>query len=798
MDALSFQRLDFQLVLDHLRGYAKSSAAREQIKKTRPWTDLETINRHFDGVEELLGLLDRGGRLQIGDFDDCGEILERLAKPHSVLQAESWLQLHRFLHITRQVQKQLRDARETMPACWEQAESLDPVHSLGAEIRRVFDEEGQVRDKASEDLRQCRRKMQQLRKELEKVLQRLLARFSSDVLQDGYVTERAGRRTLPVRAGARSKVPGIVHDTSNSGETLFIEPLDAVEPANQLFAEENREREIIQKIFADLADFGRGFIPMLQTNRAILVQLDLWNARARLANRHNLHRPTLGQDIPLHLMQAHHPLIYFESPEESVPLHIKLEKENRTLVITGPNTGGKTTCLKTIALTALMAQSAIPVAAAADSKLSLFQQVLAEIGDDQSVAEKISTFSGHIRRISEILQDAGEESLVILDELGKATDPLQAGALGRAILEALCEAGALTLVTTHLPTLKDWGHEYPAARNASFKLDARSHRPLYHLEMDTPGLSEAFTIARMEGLPEAIVERARHALPCEEREMAELLETLHQKEADLRLELEKAKQARQKAEKAKLDFQSKRAATDKRKTELDLQLEKEYKELLDKARKDLEKRIANLPSRQALADARRQVQQDQKGAEQRIASLQRQEEKILQSALPPQKDKEISTANWQPMEGEYAALKKTGQTGKIISTDVAKGRAKILVGSLQLDVKTQELEPARPPEEPQDRYSGARYLKGATSAHVKTELDLHGWRVAEALEEADKYLDQAVLSHHPKVRIIHGYGTGALRNALHELFRAHPHIAQYRMGNRDEGGNAVTVIQLKT
>ncbi|MBN1867548.1 Smr/MutS family protein [Candidatus Sumerlaeota bacterium] len=796
MDRTTFNCLEFPAVLEHLAALAECAAAKDAIRETRPWVDPDTIRRHSDAVQELLDLLDSGGSVSIGGFDDCGELLARLALPDGVLDGLEWMALRRFLEIAASVRAGLQARRERMPVAWERVETIDPLPDLAREIGRVFDADGQVRDSASEDLKSCRSALRRLEKEIERVFNRILEKMQgSDVLQELYWTTRSGRRVAPVRAGARGRFQGIVHDTSNSGETLFMEPLEAVEPTNRLAAEQNREREEIARILARLSARAREDIGALQANREALVQVDLWHARARLAYKHALHRPLVAAGEKLVLIETHHPLLYLRDPKKSVPLDMRLEPENRVLVITGPNTGGKTTALKTVGLVSLMAQSAIPIPAGVDSRLPVFVQVLAEIGDEQSVSAGLSTFSAHIRRISRILETCAGDALVLLDELGKATDPLQAGALGRAILEALVARGALTLVSTHLATLKDWAHDSAAGRNASFRLDPRTHRPMYQLHLDTPGISEAFTIALAEGLPREIVEAAVEGLPKEERELSELLSTLHDREAKLETALRRSRAARKKADGERRELRRVRAELEANRSRMNKDLEERYKDLLDNARRDIEKRIANLPSRHAISQARDQLARDQRAAEERIRAIQEKERRILEKAEPPRVEK---GAPYEPTEGDWVYIGQGDAIGRIAQIDSARGRAKVSMGTLSVDAALQDLRSAPPQPEALDEFlSGPRYTVGGPVHSVPSEIDLHGWRVADAIDRADKYLDEAMLSHLTQVRVVHGTGTGALRSALHDLFRHHPHVRAFRLADPRDGGPSVTLVTLR-
>ncbi len=799
MDKTTFQRLDFPAVLEQLARLAQSDAAKNEVLHTTPWTDADEIRHHARAVDEILHILDTGDKLSINGFDDCGDVLTRMKTPGLVLEAEEWLRLRAFLATGKALHRQATHAEDgQLPILKQRLAHYEPLPELIAAISRVFDDDGHIRDSASEGLRQARHAIRRLEREINRTFERLVSKLgSSNVLQDSYSTDRNGRRVLPVRAGSRGKVQGIVHGTSNTGETLFIEPLEAIEPTNKLAEARNKERQEIVLILDDLTKEGRESLDILKDDREALLQVDLWHTRAMFAHRHGLHNPNIEPGKPLQLLAAHHPLLYLNDDIDSVPMELYFDAENKVLVVTGPNTGGKTTALKCIGLLQLMAQSAIPIPAGVDSHLPVFKQVLAEVGDEQSVAEGLSTFSAHIRRISWILEHCRGGALVLLDELGKATDPMQAGGLARAILEALIERGALTLVTTHLSTLKDWAHDHPNGRNASYHLDPETHRPLYRLKMDTPGISEAFTIALAEGLPADIVEAAREQIPKEERDLSEMLETLHEQEERLRESLAEARSEKSKAEKLQKRLDMERAAAQKAKVHAEKQLEREYKELLDKARADIEKRIANLPSRRAMSEARDALARDQKSAQKRLDAMEERERKILEKTVPPE-EKPEPVEDREPEEGDYVTIKKGNQTGRIESLDKAKGRATVSMGGLTVQTKIKDLTLADAPEKTRVQSSRAsRFTAGSGARSVAREINLTGERVEPAIDRLDRYIDSALLANMPSVRVIHGFGTGALRSAVHEFLGRHPQVKRFELAPRDEGGGGATIAYLQ-
>lgn len=797
MDRTTFKSLDFPAVLRQLSEFAQSKAAREELLSTEPWIDEVTIAHHTNAVQEIRDILNTRNVFPILGFDDCSDLLARLRSHTSLVEAPDWLRLKHFLMLGRDLRQMLDKMDRRMPICWALGKSLLVFRELIERLSEVFDAEGEVRSSASDKLRSCRSRIKRLERDIEKVFERILSQYRDrDVLQDQYWTERGGRRVVPVRAGARGKIDGLLHDTSASGETLFIEPFEAIEPSNRLAEERNVERQEIVRILSELAGEVRRELEGLTHNRETLLQMDLWHARAKLGHRHSLKHPQVRVGAIFSLFNAHHPLLFFADPDKSVPLTMELAQGNRALVVTGPNTGGKTTALKTVGLLVLMAQSAIPVPMDAESRLPLFHQILAEAGDDQNVEAGLSSFSAHIRRISWILENCADEALVLLDELGKATDPIQAGALGRAVLEALIERGALTLVTTHLATLKDWAHDSEAGRNASYRLDPETHRPMYRMHMDIPGISEAFTIAKAEGLPASIVDAAIKGLPDEERKLSDMLDSLYKREANLQAELKRAQHERKHLEKEKEHLQRERKVLQKAKLDAEEKLEEKYKGLLDTARREVESRIANLPSRKALSQARDGIARDQKSAEKRLASLKEREEKLLAHPLAPRPEVE----KWEPQEGSWVTIHPGKESGQIIRLNTSKKRATVALGRLEIQAPLKKLRPAEAPDyapDPDANKGMLRYTTGVTPQNILPEIKLIGQRVEEALNNLDKYLDQACLAHLTEIRVVHGYGTGALRTAVGEFLKTHPLISSCKMAAHDHGGNAVTVAKFR-
>ena len=675
-------------------------------------------------------------------------------------------------------------------------------------ISRAISDRGEILDSASPKLAVIRRDLRVVHDRLLTKMQRMVTDSKiTQYLQETLVTQRDGRYVLPLRAEFKGRIRSIVHDQSASGATLFVEPLSVVEMNNQYRELQLSERDEERRILADLSGQVGAIADDINQMIDIIAQLDLTLAKAKYAEEISAIEPSLvkfpqknrsisgGSQHPgsvIRLFSARHPLL---DPQSVVPVDVDLDPQTFVLVITGPNTGGKTVTLKTVGLLALMAQSGLHIPSGSGSEISIFDSIYADIGDEQSIEQSLSTFSGHITNIIHVLEDADRRSLVILDELGAGTDPQEGVALARALLTHVLERSITTLVTTHHPELKAFAHENPGVINASVEFDLESLKPTYHLTIGLPGRSNALAIADRLGMPNSIIERARADIDPADLRAENLLEEIH-RQRDL------ASQARAGAEAARREVDQLRAELAKKLEKI----EDERREILDQARKEAEAQARDLAEelkalRREMARARQPLDAID-AIESKIDTLEETYEEPIER-LPLEVDELILD---RPVRlGDRVRLRSLNTKG--IVTSLGEEELEIQVGSLRVRTRISEVEPVgeedlgadkvlRTPTKVDEKSQVAKLDLNAPSPGI--ELDLRGQRADDALDQLDRYLDAAYMAGLPFVRIIHGKGTGKLRQAVREALNGHPHIRSFEPGGANEGGDGVTLVKLKT
>ena len=747
-----------------------------------PQTSLSSICAEFNHLRQLLDLFDRGEAPPVEGLCDPQPLLEKMGSAGSFLEGGEFLELAGFLDFVKELRKFFSHHRDLAPLLWQRFQGFTPIPELTDLIRARIDEEGEVRENASPGLKRLFGEKDSSERQIQNALNRLVRSLGRQkLLQEGFYTVRGDRYVLPVRAGAKAKVQGILHDVSGTGETVFIEPIEIVELANHLAAIKIRIRDEILKILVELSDCARLHNEALHTNAALAVQFDFLYAKTRFSLVNNFSIPEIVEEGDIKILRAHHPLLYLKDSKSSVPLSLELKNEDRVLVITGPNAGGKTTALKTIGLLTMMVQSGLAVPVYPDSRFPIFHKWFADIGDAQDVTEGVSTFSAHIRSIAAIIRESDGRSLVLLDELGTATDPAEGGALGVSLLEKLAQCTALTIATSHLSPLKAWAHQFPGARNASFRLDEVTREPTFQIMLDVPGASEAFLIAEREGLPRDIMERARKLLPKGEADLSQLVASLQKKEKEI--EANKREITQLLGEQKKLRHQISELQDylkeKERRMEQDMLAAKES--LLKEARMFIEKQIAHLPpTRQAVAEARKEIT----GEIQKVEKQQRKlSEKYIETVNPDQFVPGLTV--YVPSLNDY---------GEIQDVDRARSLAKINLKGMEVTAPLSDLKIPVAGDVPLQRSVRITFQK---KENVPLELDLHGMHVEEMIDAVEKYMNDAMMGDLPYVRLLHGVGTGALRRALHEYLRYHPLVKEYHYGIPEEGGGGVTIVKFK-
>jgi len=787
----TLRALEFAAVIEQLAALTSFPPSRDLAAGSLPLADPAHVTLLQEQTDEAVRLLNEQAQASIGAARDIRPALERADRGGQLTPVEL-LEIALTLDATERFLARLRDW--SGPQLSVIRDELDPAPELAERIGRSVDDSGEILDGASAELAAIRKR---LRTAQDRVRERLNTMLRSTqmagIIGEPIVTVRAGRYVIPIRAEAKGKVKGIVHDQSASGATLFIEPLTVVELNNAwteaTLAEAREEERILEELSRAVEARAEQLIASLEA----LARADLWIARARLAAQQDAVRPAVTQDAA-ELLSARHPLL----GEGAVPIDLRLGDRfgYRALVVTGPNTGGKTVSLKTLGLLALMHQAGLRVPAAGGARLPVFDRVMADIGDEQSIAQSLSTFSSHLRNVVRFVAAAGPGTLVLLDEVGAGTDPTEGSALAMAVVTRLLEAGAMVAATTHYAELKTFATEHPGVTNAAVEFDVRTLRPTYRLSIGLPGKSQAFAIAERLGLPAEILADARARISAEHATMEDTLAAIARSQEAHAAALEAA--AADRAE-AAAERDRARGGTTRARDEA-AQMLAEARRASDDLVARAEREVAEL--RRELTRQRNLTRGSAKPSDAAFDELSRRATRVRTesaAARPPSTElaQELGPAGAQPRVGAWGRSRTLGTDGRIVEVSGRTGRvtletegARLVLPGDDVDVVPEPISgPAAPDAE-------ADELRRRAAAQMSPTLSLRGERVEAALEQLEAYLDQALLAGLDSVAIVHGLGTGALRRAVREALAAHPRVRGIRTGRRAEGGDGTTVAEL--
>ncbi|HET7182764.1 MAG TPA: Smr/MutS family protein [Candidatus Limnocylindrales bacterium] len=807
MDSRSIDLLEFPLVRARLAERTSFGPSRRLAEALVPESDPVLVARGLDETDEARALIEEKPGVGISGARDIGPAIERAARGGR-LDAEQFLDVWATLDAVAALKPHLADARR--PLQRELGRVLHPLPAISSTLARSFDPSGELLDTASPRLGGLRAAVRVAFDRLRRRLDTLVG--SSELggaLQEPIVTLRNGRYVVPVKAEAKGRVKGIVHDASGSGQTLFIEPLVVVELGNAWREAQVAEQEEVERILDELSALvGANAGPLRETLGA-LARFDFWAAKGQLAGEMGATRPETTKRQEVEFLSARHPGL----TGRVVPTDIRLGDGYTALVVTGPNTGGKTVTLRTLGLLSLIHQAGLHIPAAGGSRLPVFRDVFADIGDEQSIAQSLSTFSGHMRSIIRIVGAAAPGTLVLLDELGAGTDPTEGSALAQALLDHFIKAGALVAATTHYAELKAYAHTTPGATNASVEFDIETLSPTYRLTIGLPGGSQAFAIAERLGLPATLVADARSRLSEAQATFEATLARIREVESETAESKARAREAEVRAGEAlrtaaeeRRRAQQARADTERVAREQAVRIVEELRAELETARKALERGSLTVPAIDALLER----------AEERLDRLPTQPTGRARtrggagdgtSAAPGAGSTAGGPPAWQV--GDAARSVAGGWTGRIADLDRAKGRATLEAGQMRISVDLADLERAGDsaadvaPVQARGSTDGTgstgtnvAQLRLARSRSVPMSLDLRGARVDEALTALERYLEDASLAGLARVTVIHGMGTGALRDAVRSDAAAHPLVKTVRAGERGEGGDGVTVVEV--
>jgi DNA mismatch repair protein MutS2 len=793
MDERSLAILEFPLVRERLAAATSFAPGRRLAETLEPSNDRVLVARGLDETEQARSLLIERPGVGIGAAHDIGPSVERAARGGR-LDPSHFLEIAETLDASSRLATALADERR--PLLRDLGHDLHALPSLRSTLARSFDPVGELLDTASPRLGGLRAAVRVAYDRLRRRLDALVGSELGSSLQEPIVTLRNGRYVVPVRADARSRVKGIVHDASGSGQTLFVEPLVVVELGNAWREAQVAEKEEIDRILDELSGVVATNAPFLRETLEALARFDFWSAKATFAAELDAIRAETADRPEVVLLGARHPGL----SGRVVPIDIKLGDGYTALIVTGPNTGGKTVTLRTLGLLALMHQAGLQIPAESGSRLPIFRDVFADIGDEQSIAQSLSTFSGHLKRIDAIVAAAGPGTLVLLDELGAGTDPTEGSALAQALLDHFIRAGALVAATTHYAELKAYAHTTDRARNASVEFDLESLSPTYRLTIGLPGGSQAFAIAERLGLPQAIVDDARSRLTEAQRNFEATLAAIRETEGETADALERARLAEARAVEALRNAQEERARA-----------RRDREAAVQEARTEAERLVAGV--RDEVHATRRTLERETMTAQGLDEALERIDDSLERVPTPepaPEPEPEPPAPHvWRL--GERARSLSGGWEGRITALERGGKRASLEAGGMRVTVDIGDLEPAIEPaserggstigdavdrQARRDPTSGIARLRADRARSVAASLDLRGARVDEALDALSSYLDDASLAGLDKVTIIHGLGTGALRDAVRTEAASHPLAREVRAGERGEGGDGATVIRL--
>lgn len=778
LQAKMLQLLEFDKIKKQLERFAETSIGKEKIEKLTPLFDYDRVAYALTETDEAMSAIRLKGEPTFGGIRDIREKIKR-AKIGSMLHAEEFIEIATTIFGARRVKKYMESLQEeemNLPILMELSSLIQPCYELESEINRCIDQGGNVSDEASPELKSIRKQIKNYESQIREKLEQML-RTNQHKLSDVLITIRNDRYVIPVKSEYRASFGGIVHDQSASGQTVFIEPQAVVFINNQLREAHNKEKQEVEKILRKLSERVAANSEELLTNVNQLAILDFIFAKARYAIHLNATKPKLNNHSYLRFLNARHPLI---PSDHVVPISVQLGNDYQTMVITGPNTGGKTVTLKTIGLLSLMVQAGLFIPVDEGSEATIFEHVFADIGDEQSIEQSLSTFSSHMTNIVSILNQLTEKSLVLFDELGAGTDPEEGAALAIAILDHVHRIGACCVATTHYSELKAYAYNREGVINASVEFDVETLKPTYKLLIGVPGRSNAFEISKRLGLHEEIIDDARRQISTETNRVENMIIQIEKLKKQAEKEFEEAKKLREIAREEKQIYEKQKQALENEKERILSEAEQKANEALEKAKREAETIIKELREYKT-SGVKEHVLIDAK---------KRLEETLPQ--LTESKQTEYATSGEKFYAGDEVELTHLSQKG-IIVEEINEHEYLVQVGIMKINVKANQLKKIKEKKQIENMIVNVKSSKPV----VKTELDLRGKRYEDAKVEVDHYLDDAILAGYSQVSIIHGKGTGALRKGVHEWLQLHPHVKSFRLGREGEGGLGVTIVNLK-
>ena len=792
MNSKVLRTLEYEKIIDQLVNCAGSLLGKDLCKNLVPSSDIEEIRTMQHETSLALARIYQKGSLSFSGVYDIRGSLKRL-EVGSILGTSELLHISKMLDVcSRAKSYDRKDNDETEPDALDAMfQSLQPLAPLAGEIRRCILSEDEISDDASPTLKSIRRSMNQMNDKVHAQLTSMVNGSARTYLQDAVITMRNGRYCLPVKAEYRGQVQGMIHDQSSTGSTLFIEPMAVLKLNNELHELELREEKEIEVILSTLSSRAAAELEPLETNLELLTRLDFIFARAQLSRSYNGSEPIFNEKGIINIKKGRHPLL---DKKKAVPIDIRLGKDFELLIITGPNTGGKTVSLKTVGLFTLMGQSGLHIPAFDQSELAVFDDVFADIGDEQSIEQSQSTFSSHMTNIVNILAKATPHSLVLFDELCAGTDPTEGAALAIAILSNLHRQGIRTMATTHYSELKVFALTTPGVENGCCEFNVDTLSPTYRLLIGIPGKSNAFAISSKLGLDDYIIEEARGNLSQKDEDFESLLADLENSRVTISKEQDEINHYKQEIEQLKSRLEQKQESLDASRERILREANEQAHKILRDAKEYADTTIKNFNKFGKAGIDSRAMEQERTRLREKMSGV---EKKLVIKPAASKASKQLQAKDLHI--GDSVKVLSMNLKGTVSTLPNAKGDLFVQMGIMRSQVNLRDLEliPDMETVNPRTTRTGTGKIKMSKSTSVSTEINLLGKTVDEALAELDKYLDDAYISHMPSVRVVHGKGTGALRKAVHNYLRKQKHVESYRLGEFGEGDAGVTIVTFK-
>lgn len=786
MNERALRVLEFNKIKEMVKSYTSTEAAKDLIEDLKPYDNIYEVKEHLEETKEALNLLTKKGAPPFEGVYDIREGVTRAEKGFSLMPGQL-LRIATMLRCARRFKEYIghKEEEESYKVIEDICEGIMPLKALEDSIFNAIVSEEEISDRASSALYNIRRALKDKNTSVRDKVNSLMRSYAP-YLQESIYTIRGERYVLPVRAEHKGSVPGLVHDQSSSGATLFIEPMSLVNLNNEIKELILKEKAEIERILQELSERIYDNIIAVRNNASIVWELDFIFAKAKFASSLNCICPSVNNEGIIDIVEGKHPLI---DAKVVVPLNIYLGREFTSLIITGPNTGGKTVSLKTVGLLHIMAMSGLMIPARENSTVSFFKEVFADIGDEQSIEQSLSTFSSHMTNIVDIIKKADKNSLVLFDELGAGTDPTEGAALAVSILENLKKRKVKIMATTHYSELKGYALKTEGVENASVEFDVETLKPTYRLLIGVPGKSNAFEISKRLGLPEYIIEDAKESISSESLKFEDLIQSLQEKSIKASEDARKSEMFKLEAINLKDKYEEKLYGLEKAKEKLIIEAQKEGKRLIKEAKEEADNILKNIRDLERMgysSDVRQKLEEERKKLKNKLDKLEEEAEK-------KQKDKGEKIE--EVKLGEEVYLPKLNQNVIILSKPDNKGEVQVQAGIMKISVKLEDLRASNKSKEANKKVN-KREAK-LNIRMVDSSLDLRGMDAEEAIYSTDKYLDEAYIAGLKLVTIIHGKGTGILRKAINDMLKTHSHVRTYRLGEYGEGGSGVTVVELK-